>query len=459
MTTHTSISTLSNRGGEQRKKQGRRRPSRRLTAFAIGLALTVLATTTGASAATQNEDEFGTVTVTVGADNGVKTVFSAKMVYGGGSFSYFNGSTSKHRETFTLSKNEKRSIQSITLELHNDNDPAAKGKDVNLLIHEVRVDGKDQTHNVSCAERRSHCLRRAKDATWVLPWNNVLYTFSDFYPTAGPQLPPSVYLQMAGDAYLPAGSQTSVTGFRMHDGRNQHKYKIFERHLLFTKPECIVAFRGTDTSDLDDLLTDGSSLLPAGPLFPEAHEPAVFTMSLSAQNFYEDNRTGPNPPPGRLNRYPTVFRGFRDRVAFSYNDVKSQLNSLGCREVSVTGHSLGGAAAQVFGAWFSHDTSTSMTFKDMYSFNSPQVAPYETSEYFTSSWHRYKESGGAWQNYCRELDAVENLVPGSRISRLTIEPTTLKGFYPACDRLAQPKIYGYPKLDNHDIEHWGEDEL
>ncbi len=100
--------------------------------------------------------------------------------------------------------------------------------------------------------------------------------------------------------------------------------------------ECIVAWRGTQlrTSNESDLISDIASLVTFDETFP--------------------NLTGWSGYPGT---YPKGGRGFIDMLKNNRSKIHHQLFANNCALTSVTGHSMGGSMAQLFGvelwsAWF-----------------------------------------------------------------------------------------------------------
>ncbi|PXF43255.1 hypothetical protein BWQ96_07028 [Gracilariopsis chorda] len=135
--------------------------------------------------------------VTIGADNGVTTRYQIVVRSCQDSSCGTQTITGRTgRSTKVLAKYITGDIRSITFQLLNDKDPAANGKDVNLIIRDVTIEGisvfpsalVDQgVIRVQCIRTRdgsivSSCPRsyRGTDA-YVIPWNDVLYKFDQLY--------------------------------------------------------------------------------------------------------------------------------------------------------------------------------------------------------------------------------------------------------------------------------------
>ncbi|MEM8924125.1 MAG: hypothetical protein AAGD35_11545, partial [Actinomycetota bacterium] len=136
-------------------------------------------------------DNVNDVEVVVGADNGVRTDFEVTVR------SRHDGrlvATSRRHHTtqssYTFAVDDvPGTVEAVSFELLNDNDPAAGGKDVNLIIRAVEVDNVaafPSSHfdsgsvRATCSGRsRPSCPRPHSDGrAVVLAWNGTHYDFT-----------------------------------------------------------------------------------------------------------------------------------------------------------------------------------------------------------------------------------------------------------------------------------------
>lgn len=135
--------------------------------------------------------------VTIGADNGVTTRYQIVVRACQDGSCWTQTTTGRTgRSTKTLAKYITGDIRYITFQLLNDNDPAANGKDVNLIIRGVSIEGisvfpsalvNEGVITVKCIRTSdgsivSNCPRSYRGTdSYVIPWNNVLYRFDELY--------------------------------------------------------------------------------------------------------------------------------------------------------------------------------------------------------------------------------------------------------------------------------------
>ncbi len=108
---------------------------------------------------------------------------------------------------------------------------------------------------------------------------------------------------------------------------------------------CVVAWRGTEVTNLWDVLAD-------------LRGQAAFANELIPNKRNVEMRGG---------------RGFVNRVTAHSETITNLLSNLRCTSIFITGHSLGGAAASIFGLQLAHDNRFNAALDVVAVFNSPNV--------------------------------------------------------------------------------------
>ena len=134
--------------------------------------------------------------------------------------------------------------------------------------------------------------------------------------------------------------------------------------------------------------------------------------------------------------------GFVTRLHNLDNDIRSKLSASGCKNIIVTGHSLGAAMAQLFTLQLLHNTNFNVT--DLRAYNPPRTGD-ETAQATFQNKQSQLESG--YGIYCRNGDPVGPIPLGF----VRFGPTT-PGEY-ACTMWA-PRVAWFNLPANHDLALW-----
>ncbi len=145
-------------------------------------------------------------------------------------------------------------------------------------------------------------------------------------------------------------------------------------------PHCFVAWRGTNPLNPSDDWADVSSQF----------------------------RTIANIDNGENNTSLKGGRGFVNRLHAYDNTVNDRLRSLGCITVQITGHSLGGAVAQLHGIQLAFNAYFKSRLLAVDAWNSPNVVNTATRALITA---RFNTLGNLWSVNCRRNDMIVNSVP------------------------------------------------
>jgi hypothetical protein len=134
--------------------------------------------------------------------------------------------------------------------------------------------------------------------------------------------------------------------------------------------------------------------------------------------------------------------GFVTRLHNLDNDIRRELSANGCKNIIVTGHSLGGAMAQLFTLQLLHNTNFNVT--DLRAYDPPRTGD-ETAQATFQNKQSQLESG--YDIYCRNGDPVGPIPLGF----VRFGPTT-PGEY-ACTLWA-PRVAWFNLPANHDLSLW-----
>jgi hypothetical protein len=147
-----------------------------------------------------------------------------------------------------------------------------------------------------------------------------------------------------------------------------------------SKLDCFVAWRGTD---------------PTNPFDDWADLSSQFRVIANIQN--AENNTSLKGG-----------KGFVVRL-HSYDDtVNNRLRDLRCETIQITGHSLGGAVAQVHGIQLAFNSEFKSKLFAVDAWNSPNVVNTATRALITA---RFNTLGNLWSVNCRRNDMIVNSVP------------------------------------------------
>jgi Lipase (class 3) len=134
--------------------------------------------------------------------------------------------------------------------------------------------------------------------------------------------------------------------------------------------------------------------------------------------------------------------GFVTRLHNLDNDIRRELSANGCKNIIGTGHSLGGAMAQLFALQLLHNTNFNVT--DLRAYDPPRTGD-ETAQATFQNKQSQLESG--YDIYCRNGDPVGPIPLGF----VRFGPTT-PGEY-ACTLWA-PRVAWFNLPANHDLSLW-----
>jgi|GEM_PF-6719286 len=140
---------------------------------------------------------------------------------------------------------------------------------------------------------------------------------------------------------------------------------------------CVVAWRGTDVTNLWDIYADLSSQFG----------------SKQIDNTISGMKGG---------------LGFVNRLHGYDNAVNNQLSSIGCNDIAVTGHSLGGAVAQVHMVQLGF-SSLAGRLESLVVYNSPNTVTSSTRSYFESNIAWRIDDG--YHALCKRHDWLVNPIP------------------------------------------------
>lgn len=136
--------------------------------------------------------EADNVAYVIGADNGVTTQYMVTIYHSHGLLKT-GGRTA--RSSKSIHKTVSGTVSQVTFQLLNDNDPAARGKDVNLVIKALYVreqkffpsplvdTGIVTIQCIGTSNAKCPWFYRRGDS-FVLPWNNVRYSFDGMLPSS-----------------------------------------------------------------------------------------------------------------------------------------------------------------------------------------------------------------------------------------------------------------------------------
>ncbi len=180
--------------------------------------------------------------------------------------------------------------------------------------------------------------------------------------------------------------------------------------------KCIVAWRGTVTTNLWDVYADLSS-------------------QLSWSTVKIDNAANLNLKGGK---------GFVNRLHAYDDTVAARMTDNLCTDITVTGHSLGGAIAQIHALQLYISDGWYYKLKTIVAWNSPRVV-----DEYTHWWYENLSAGYTYAINCRNHDWLVNPLPTGLYRMATQSSTPIGG----CTHVG-PGTYSASPTTNHDLSKW-----
>jgi hypothetical protein len=180
--------------------------------------------------------------------------------------------------------------------------------------------------------------------------------------------------------------------------------------------KCIVAWRGTEKTNLWDIYADLRS-------------------QLSWSNTKIDNAANLNLKGGK---------GFVNRLHAYDDTVSARMTDNLCTDITVTGHSLGGAVAQIHALQLYISDGWWSKLKTIVAWNPPRVV-----DEYTHWWYENLSAGYTYAINCRNHDWLVNPLPTGLYRMATQSSTPIAG----CTHVG-PGTYSANPNTNHDLSKW-----